>query len=66
MGFVATGLSDEALAELTDMFRELILLEKGMEVEIKPAVVFEVAYEEYNKSRTTPPDMPSVFPGWSP
>ena len=50
MGFVATGLSDEALAELTDMFRELILLEKGMEVEIKPAVVFEVAYEEIQRS----------------
>jgi len=50
MGFVATGFSDEALAELTDMFRELILLEKGMEVEIKPAVVFEVAYEEIQRS----------------
>jgi DNA ligase-1 len=50
MGFVATGLTDEALAELTDMFRELILLEKGMEVEIKPTVIFEVAYEEIQKS----------------
>ena len=50
MGFVATGLTDEALAELTDMFRELILLEKGMEVEIKPAVIFEVAYEEIQRS----------------
>ena len=50
MGYVATGLTDEALAELTDMFRELILLEKGMEVEIKPAVVFEVAYEEIQRS----------------
>ena len=50
MGFVATGLTDEALAELTEMFRELILLEKGMEVEIKPAVIFEVAYEEIQRS----------------
>jgi DNA ligase-1 len=50
MGFVATGITDEALAELTDMFRELILLEKGMEVEIKPAVIFEVAYEEIQRS----------------
>ncbi|MDD1749707.1 MAG: ATP-dependent DNA ligase [Methanothrix sp.] len=50
VGFVATGFSDEVLAELTDMFRELILLEKGMEVEIKPAVIFEVAYEEIQKS----------------
>jgi len=50
MGFVATGLTDEALAELTDMFRELILLEKDMVVEIKPAVIFEVAYEEIQRS----------------
>jgi DNA ligase-1 len=50
MGFVATGFSDESLAELTEMFRELIILEKGMEVEIKPAVIFEVAYEEIQHS----------------
>jgi len=50
MGFVATGFTDESLAELTEMFRELIVLEKGMDVEIKPAVIFEVAYEEIQKS----------------
>jgi len=50
MGFVATGFSDESLTELTEMFRELIVLEKGMEVEIKPAVIFEVAYEEIQHS----------------
>ncbi|MBP7070974.1 MAG: ATP-dependent DNA ligase [Methanothrix sp.] len=50
VGWVATGLTDEALAELTEMFRELVILEKGMEVEIKPAVIFEVAYEEIQKS----------------
>lgn len=50
VGWVATGLTDEALAELTEMFRDLIILEKGMEVEIKSAVIFEVAYEEIQKS----------------
>ena len=50
VGWVATGLTDDALAELTEMFRELIILEKGMEVEIKPVVIFEVAYEEIQKS----------------
>jgi len=50
VGWVATGLTDEALTDLTLMFRELIILEKGMEVEIKPAVIFEVAYEEIQKS----------------
>jgi len=52
IGWVATGLTDEALAELTEMFRELILLEQGMEVELKPAVIFEVAYEEIQKSQS--------------
>ena len=50
VGWVATGLTNEALADLTEMFRELFILEKGMEVEIKPAVIFEVAYEEIQKS----------------
>ncbi len=50
VGWVATGINDETLAELTEMFRELVLLEKGMELEIKPAVIFEVAYEEIQKS----------------
>ncbi len=52
IGWVATGLTDEALAELTEMFRELILVQKGMEVELKPAVIFEVAYEEIQKSQS--------------
>ena len=50
LGWVATGLTDEALAELTEMFSELIIVEKGMELEIKPAVIFEVAYEEIQHS----------------
>jgi DNA ligase-1 len=50
VGWVATGFSDEALAELTELFRELILVQKGMEVELKPAVIFEVAYEEIQRS----------------
>lgn len=52
IGWVATGLTDEALAELTEMFRELILVQMGMEVELKPAVIFEVAYEEIQKSQS--------------
>jgi DNA ligase-1 len=50
MGWVATGLTDEVLADLTELFRELILVQKDMEVELKPAVIFEVAYEEIQKS----------------
>jgi DNA ligase-1 len=52
IGWVATGLTEEALADMTEMFRELILVQNGMEVELKPAVIFEVAYEEIQKSQT--------------
>jgi DNA ligase-1 len=50
IGWVATGLTDEVLAELTEMFKDLILVQKGMDVELKPAVIFEVAYEEIQTS----------------
>jgi len=52
IGWVATGLTDGTLAELTDLFQDLILMQKGMEVELKPAVIFEVAYEEIQKSQS--------------
>lgn len=50
VGWVATGLTDESLAELTEMFKGLIIVQKGMEIELKPAVIFEVAYEEIQRS----------------
>ena len=50
IGWVATGLTDEALSDLTEMFKDLIVVQMGMEVELKPAVIFEVAYEEIQKS----------------
>ncbi len=50
VGWVATGLTDEMLADLTEMFEDLIVVQKGMEVELKPVVIFEVAYEEIQKS----------------
>jgi DNA ligase-1 len=50
IGWVATGLTDEALSDLTEMFRDLIVVQKGMEVELKPGVIFEVAYEEIQRS----------------
>lgn len=50
VGWVATGLTDEALSELTEMFKDLIIVQKGMELELRPAVIFEVAYEEIQRS----------------
>jgi DNA ligase-1 len=50
IGRVGTGMSDEQLKELTDTFRELIISEKGKDVQFEPRIVFEVAYEEIQSS----------------
>jgi DNA ligase-1 len=51
IGRVGTGITDEQLAELTDLFKEFIISEIGKEIDIKPEVVFEIAYEEIQKSQ---------------
>ncbi len=50
VGKVATGLTDETLEELTERFEELVVSEVGKEIEFKPEVVFEVGYEEIQRS----------------
>jgi len=50
IGKVATGFSDEQLAELTETFSELIVGESGREIELKPEMVFEIKFEEIQKS----------------
>jgi len=52
VGRMATGLTDEQLSELTELFRPLIISQDGQEVKIAPQYVFEVAYEELQKSPT--------------
>ncbi|MGP8331812.1 MAG: ATP-dependent DNA ligase [Methanosarcinaceae archaeon] len=50
LGKVGTGINDEQLAELTGTFSKLIIIESGMTIELKPEVVFEIAFEEIQKS----------------
>jgi DNA ligase-1 len=50
VGKVATGLTDEELDELTDRFEGLIAAEEGKEIRFRPSVVFEVGYEEIQRS----------------
>ncbi|MFH1788279.1 MAG: ATP-dependent DNA ligase [Candidatus Altiarchaeota archaeon] len=52
IGRMATGLSDEQLAEYTELFKEHVIKESGKDVSIRPQVIFEVAYEEIQKSPT--------------
>lgn len=50
VGKVATGISDEQLAEFTNLFKDLIVGESGISVEINPHIIFEIAFEEIQKS----------------
>ncbi|ELZ24527.1 DNA ligase [Halosimplex carlsbadense 2-9-1] len=52
LGKVATGITDEELAGLTDLLEPHVLREDGADVDVEPAVVFEVGYEEIQASPT--------------
>jgi DNA ligase-1 len=51
IGRVGTGITDEQLAELTELFSQYIISEDGGTIELQPAIVFEIAYEEIQKSK---------------
>ncbi len=50
IGRVGTGITDEQLSELTELFSQHVISEDGKTIELQPAVVFEIAYEEIQKS----------------
>ena len=50
VGKVATGFTDEDLEELTELFKPLIVSHSGKRVIFQPKYVFEVAYQEIQKS----------------
>lgn len=52
VGNVATGVTDEELADLTERLEPHIVAQDGQQVTIEPAVVFEVGYEEIQSSPT--------------
>jgi len=52
VGKVATGITDEELADLTALLEPHVLKESGQTVTFRPAVVFEVGYEEIQASPT--------------
>lgn len=51
IGRVGTGITDEQLAELTELFSQYVISEDGGAIELQPVVVFEIAYEEIQKSK---------------
>jgi DNA ligase-1 len=52
VGKVATGVTDEQLESLTDRLEPHVRAESGTEVDVAPAVVLEVGYEEIQRSPT--------------
>ncbi len=52
IGKVATGITDAKLADLTELLEPHITAEDGQDVELEPAIVFEVGYEEIQTSPT--------------
>jgi DNA ligase-1 len=50
IGKVATGITDEKLADLTARLEPHVRAEEGQAVDVEPAVVFEVGYEEIQRS----------------
>lgn len=50
IGKVATGITDEELEELTELLEPHVVAEEGTEVDIEPSIVFEVGYEEIQRS----------------
>ncbi|PSQ18553.1 DNA ligase [Halobacteriales archaeon QS_8_69_26] len=52
VGNVATGITDERLSELTDLVEPHVRSEDGRDLDLDPAVVFEVGYEEIQESPT--------------
>ncbi len=52
VGKVATGITDEELADLTDLLEPHVTRESGQEIRFAPNVVFEVGYEEIQTSPT--------------
>jgi len=50
VGRVGTGMDDSTLMELTRLFDQLIVSRVGKEVVIQPKIVFEVGFEEVQRS----------------
>ncbi|HID43392.1 MAG TPA: ATP-dependent DNA ligase [Archaeoglobaceae archaeon] len=50
VGKVATGFTEEQLEEFTELFRPLVEYEEGKKMVFKPEIIFEVGYQEIQKS----------------
>jgi DNA ligase-1 len=59
---VATGFSDEQLAEVYSLLKDSVVSSSGKEVRFEPRLVFEVGYSELQKSPNYPAGFALRFP----
>lgn len=59
---VATGFSDEQLAEVYDLLQDQVISQSGKEVRFEPKIVFEVGYSELQVSPNYPGGYALRFP----
>ncbi|HTY15224.1 MAG TPA: ATP-dependent DNA ligase [Methanoregulaceae archaeon] len=59
---VATGFSDEQLAEVYSLLKDSVISSSGKEVRFEPGLVFEVGYSELQKSPNYPAGFALRFP----
>jgi len=59
---VATGFTDEQLAEAYDLLHDRIIAQSGKEVRFEPGIVFEVGYSELQVSPNYPAGFALRFP----
>jgi DNA ligase-1 len=59
---VATGFSDEQLAEVYALLKDSVISSSGKEVRFEPGLVFEVGYSELQKSPNYPAGFALRFP----
>lgn len=59
---VATGFSDEQLAEVYTLLKDRVISSSGKEVRFEPSLVFEVGYSELQKSPNYPAGFALRFP----
>jgi len=63
-GMMSTGLTEEEYREMTKILKPLITKERGKEVEVRPKVILEVAYQEIQKSPTYSSGFALRFPSF--
>lgn len=61
-GMMGSGLTEEQLEDITKRIKPLIIKEHDRDVDIKPEIVIEVAYEEIQRSPKYPTGFALRFP----